>query len=57
MSGICRSLLACPGRRRDRGNDWISYRLVDRVQIRAIEIDTAYLKGNSAGWACASGPT
>ncbi|MZG19782.1 allantoicase, partial [Streptomyces sp. SID5914] len=41
-------------RRRDRGNDWIQYRLVDRSQIRAIEIDTAYLKGNSAGWASVS---
>ncbi len=41
-------------RRRDRGNDWIRYRLVDRAQIRAIEIDTAYLKGNSAGWASVS---
>ena len=41
-------------RRRDQGNDWIRYRLVDRSQIRAIEIDTAYLKGNSAGWASVS---
>jgi allantoicase len=38
-------------RRRDRGNDWIRYRLVDRSRIRAIGIDTACLKGNSAGWA------
>jgi allantoicase len=41
-------------RRRDRGNDWIRYRLVDRSQIRAIEIDTACLKGNAAGWASVS---
>ncbi|MFE7130461.1 allantoicase [Streptomyces sp. NPDC057638] len=37
-------------RRRDRGNDWIRYRLVEQGEIRAVEIDTAYLKGNSAGW-------
>jgi allantoicase len=41
-------------RRRDHGNDWIRYRLVARSEIRAIEIDTAYLKGNSAGWAAVS---
>ncbi|MFF3411542.1 allantoicase [Streptomyces sp. NPDC002742] len=41
-------------RRRDNGNDWISYRLVAQSEIRAIEIDTAYLKGNSAGWASVS---
>ena len=41
-------------RRRDRGNDWIRYRLVAQSRIRAIEIDTAYLKGNSAGWASVS---
>ncbi|MFF2159421.1 allantoicase [Streptomyces sp. NPDC058175] len=41
-------------RRRDQGNDWISYRLVAQSQIRALEIDTAYLKGNSAGWASVS---
>ena len=41
-------------RRRDRGNDWISYRLVEQAQIRAVEIDTAYLKGNAAGWATLS---
>lgn len=38
-------------RRRDTGHDWIRYRLVDQGTIRAVEIDTAYLKGNSAGWA------
>ncbi|MCL8013197.1 allantoicase [Streptomyces sp. AS02] len=41
-------------RRRDQGNDWIRYRLAAQSQIRAIEIDTAYLKGNSAGWASVS---
>ncbi|WAU84164.1 allantoicase [Streptomyces sp. Qhu-G9] len=41
-------------RRRDQGNDWIRYQLVARSEIRAIEIDTAYLKGNSAGWASVS---
>lgn len=41
-------------RRRDRGNDWIRYRLAERAEIRALEIDTAYLKGNSAGWASVS---
>ncbi|MFD3314850.1 allantoicase [Streptomyces sp. NPDC058694] len=38
-------------RRRDEGHDWIRYQLVGRSEVRAIEIDTAYLKGNSAGWA------
>ncbi|EGX59608.1 allantoicase [Streptomyces zinciresistens K42] len=41
-------------RRRDRGNDWIDYRLAAQCLIRAVEIDTAYLKGNSAGWAAVS---
>ncbi|WP_405915730.1 allantoicase [Streptomyces sp. NBC_00728] len=41
-------------RRRDHGNDWIRYRLVAQSEIRAVEIDTAYLKGNSAGWASVS---
>ncbi|MFJ6573254.1 allantoicase [Streptomyces sp. NPDC091292] len=41
-------------RRRDHGNDWIRYRLVAESEIRAIEIDTAYLKGNAAGWASIS---
>ncbi|WP_437083517.1 allantoicase [Streptomyces sp. enrichment culture] len=41
-------------RRRDRGNDWITYRLADRSRVRAAEIDTAYLKGNAAGWASLS---
>ncbi|MFH9832555.1 allantoicase [Streptomyces sp. NPDC017201] len=38
-------------RRRDTGNDWIRYRLVEQSEIRAVEIDTVYLKGNAAGWA------
>lgn len=41
-------------RRRDDGNDWIRYQLVAQSEIRAVEIDTAYLKGNSAGWASVS---
>ncbi|MGC3002966.1 allantoicase [Streptomyces sp. G35A] len=41
-------------RRRDRGHDWIRYHLVARSEIRALEIDTACLKGNSAGWASVS---
>lgn len=41
-------------RRRDQGHDWISYRLAGQAEIRALEIDTAYLKGNSAGWASVS---
>ncbi len=38
-------------RRRDRGHDWIGYRLAAHAEIRAVEIDTGYLKGNAAGWA------
>ncbi|MFC9951426.1 allantoicase [Streptomyces prasinus] len=41
-------------RRRDRGHDWIRYRLAAQAEIRALEIDTACLKGNSAGWASVS---
>ncbi|MFE1289303.1 allantoicase [Streptomyces sp. NPDC058751] len=41
-------------RRRDTGHDWIRYRLLARSEVRAVEIDTAYLKGNSAGWASVS---
>ncbi|MFD5751709.1 allantoicase [Streptomyces sp. NPDC127033] len=41
-------------RRRDLGNDWIRYRLAGQGEIRAVEIDTAYLKGNAAGWAALS---
>ncbi|GAA4763311.1 allantoicase [Streptomyces sanyensis] len=41
-------------RRRDRGNDWIRYHLAAHCEVRAVEIDTACLKGNSAGWAALS---
>ena len=37
-------------RRRDTGNDWVRFRLTAQASVRAIELDTAYLKGNSAGW-------
>ncbi|RFU84885.1 allantoicase [Streptomyces triticagri] len=43
-------------RRRVRGtNDWVRFKLVAQGEIRAVEIDTAYLKGNSAGWIALSG--
>jgi allantoicase len=42
-------------RRRDKGNDWIRYRLTEQAEIRAVEIDTACLKGNAAGWAALYG--
>ncbi|MEC4014887.1 allantoicase [Streptomyces sp. H27-D2] len=35
-------------------NDWVRFRLAGQGVIRALEIDTAYLKGNSAGWAAVS---
>ncbi|MFG2894868.1 allantoicase [Streptomyces sp. NPDC048248] len=38
-------------RRRGSGNDWVRYRLTEQAVIRAVEIDTGYLKGNAAGWA------
>ncbi|MET8681565.1 allantoicase [Streptomyces sp. NPDC004647] len=38
-------------RRRDKGSDWVRYSLTEQSVIRAVEIDTGYLKGNSAGWA------
>lgn len=41
-------------RRRDQGHDWIGYRLAAQSAVRALEIDTAYLKGNAAGWASVS---
>ena len=41
-------------RRRDKGNDWVRYRLAAQALIRAVEIDTGYYKGNSAGWASLS---
>ncbi|MER5810406.1 allantoicase [Streptomyces sp. NPDC002033] len=37
-------------RRRDAGHDWIVYRLAAQSEIRAVEVDTAHLKGNAAGW-------
>ncbi|WP_420033682.1 allantoicase [Streptomyces sp. cg28] len=43
-------------RRRVHGtNDWVRFRLAAQGEIRAVEIDTAYLKGNSAGWIGLSG--
>ena len=42
-------------RRRDTGHDWICYALAGQAEIRAVEIDTACLKGNAAGWAALSG--
>ncbi|WP_336322605.1 allantoicase [Streptomyces lavendofoliae] len=43
-------------RRRVRGtNDWVRFRLAARGAVRAVEIDTAYLKGNSAGWIALQG--
>ncbi|WP_043266995.1 allantoicase [Streptomyces sp. CT34] len=42
-------------RRRGCGHDWVRYRLTGQSVIRAVEIDTGYLKGNSAGWAALSG--
>ncbi|MGW2010790.1 allantoicase [Streptomyces nigrescens] len=42
-------------RRRGTGNDWVRYRLTERAVIRAVEIDTGCLKGNSAGWAALFG--
>ncbi|MGW1183034.1 allantoicase [Streptomyces drozdowiczii] len=38
-------------RRRVRDtNDWVRFRLPAQGAVRAVEIDTAYLKGNAAGW-------
>jgi allantoicase len=42
-------------RRRDKGNDWVRYRLAEQGVIRAVEIDTGYYKGNAAGWVALSG--
>jgi allantoicase len=42
-------------RRRDKSNDWISYRLAEQGLIRAIEIDTGCYKGNAPGWASLQG--
>ncbi|WP_193581934.1 allantoicase [Streptomyces mobaraensis] len=41
-------------RRRDRGHDWVRYRLAGQSLLRAVEIDTGCLKGNAAGWAALS---
>lgn len=37
-------------RRRDHGHDWVRYALTGQALIRAVEVDTGYYKGNSAGW-------
>lgn len=37
-------------RRRDSGNDWVRFALAGPSEIRAVEVDTAYYKGNAAGW-------
>jgi allantoicase len=43
-------------RRRVRDtNDWVRFRLPAQGAVGAIEIDTAYLKGNSAGWIALQG--
>ncbi|MDI5973966.1 allantoicase, partial [Streptomyces sp. SL13] len=42
-------------RRRDRDGDWVRYRLAGQALVRAVEIDTACLKGNAAGFAALLG--
>ncbi|WP_406735321.1 allantoicase [Streptomyces sp. NBC_01108] len=43
-------------RRRVRDtNDWVRFRLPAQGVVRAVEIDTAYLKGNAAGWIALQG--
>ncbi|MGY4915359.1 allantoicase [Streptomyces sp. 900116325] len=43
-------------RRRVRDtNDWVRFRLVAQGAVRAVEIDTACLKGNVAGWIALQG--
>ncbi|MGW0733579.1 allantoicase [Streptomyces sp. NPDC002851] len=42
-------------RRRDHGHDWVRLRLAGQGEIRAVEIDTAYYKGNAAGWVSLEG--
>ncbi len=37
-------------RRRNSGNDWVRFTLAAAADIRAVEVDTAYYKGNAAGW-------
>ncbi|MEU2603553.1 allantoicase [Streptomyces albus] len=44
-------------RRRDDGHDWARFRLTGYAEIRAVEIDTSYFCGNSAGWASLSAST
>ncbi|MFF5128641.1 allantoicase [Streptomyces syringium] len=41
-------------RRRDKGHDWVRYRLTEQSVPRAVEIDTGCYKGNAAGWAALS---
>ncbi len=42
-------------RRRDADGDWVRYRLAAEALVRAVEIDTACLKGNAAGFVALSG--
>ena len=46
-----------PGGAVTAGTTGSSYRLVEQGEIRAVEIDTAYLKGNAAGWATSGSAT
>ncbi|GHF26021.1 putative allantoicase [Streptomyces mashuensis] len=41
-------------RRRDKGHDWVRYRLTGQAVLRAVEIDTGCYRGNAAGWASLS---
>jgi allantoicase len=42
-------------RRRDDGNDWVTFRLAGAGTVRFAELDTSNLKGNAPGWASISG--
>lgn len=42
-------------RRRDTEHDWVRFRLTAQATVRALELDTAYLKGNAAGWVAVLG--
>jgi allantoicase len=42
-------------RRRDGGNDWVTFRLAGAGTVRFAELDTSNLKGNAPGWASISG--
>lgn len=42
-------------RRRAEGHDWVRFRLTAQASVRALELDTAYYKGNSPGWAAVLG--